>query len=156
MPEGMPEGRKKQLDGTGATRHGLMNIGEASLASGVSARMIRHYESIGLMPKARRTDSNYRVYTAASLHTLQFIRRARALGFSVRQISTLLDLWQDQSRNSSEVRELALRHVAELDAKAHEIQAMSNTLKELARRCVGDERPDCPILEDLAQGRHAD
>ncbi len=133
-----------------ARQHGLLNIGEASVASGVSAKMIRHYEKTGLIPPANRTFSNYRIYNAANVHTLQFIKRARSLGFSIKQISVLLDLWQDTSRNSAEVKDLAMQHVAELEAKITEMQAMSHALKQLATRCSGDDRPECPILEDLA------
>jgi MerR family transcriptional regulator, copper efflux regulator len=134
-----------------ARQQGLLNIGEAATASGVSAKMIRHYEKIGLIPPAGRTFANYRIYSPASVHTLQFIKRARALGFSIKQIAVLLDLWQDTSRNSAEVKKMAMTHVAELEKRILEMQAMSNALKQLARRCAGDNRPDCPILEDLAQ-----
>lgn len=134
-----------------AREHGFFNIGEASDASGVSAKMIRHYEQIGLIPPANRTFTNYRIYTAANVHTLQFIKRARTLGFSMKQIGVLLSLWQDKGRSSAEAKRLALEHVAELETKIRELQAMSNTLKQLAEHCHGDDRPDCPILEDLAQ-----
>ena len=134
-----------------ARQSGLLNIGEASVASGVSAKMIRHYEKTGLIPPANRTFSNYRIYNAANVHTLQFIKRARSLGFSIKQISVLLDLWQDTRRNSAEVKELAMQHVAELEAKIKEMQAMSKTLKQLATRCSGNDRPECPILEDIAR-----
>lgn len=134
-----------------ARQQGLLNIGEAAAASGVSAKMIRHYEKIGLIPPAGRTFANYRIYSPASVHTLQFIKRARTLGFSMKQIAVLLDLWQDTSRNSAEVKKMAMTHVAELEKRILEMQAMSNALKQLARRCAGDDRPDCPILEDLAQ-----
>jgi MerR family transcriptional regulator, copper efflux regulator len=127
-----------------------MNIGEASKASGVSAKMIRYYESIGLIPPAGRTDAGYRVYTDRDVHTLRFIRRARSLGFSVEQMVELLALWRDRSRASADVKQLALSHVEELKAKIAELQEMANTLQHLADHCHGDERPDCPIIEDLA------
>ena len=127
-----------------------MNIGDAAKASGVSAKMIRHYEDIGLIPKARRTDSGYRRYNGVDVHTLRFIRQARTLGFSIKQIQALLSLWRDQRRPSSKVKALALAHIEELDARIHEMQAMKRTLQELASHCHGDERPDCPILEGLA------
>ena len=128
-----------------------MNIGQASAASGVSAKMIRHYEATGLIPPADRSAAGYRHYGTADLHTLHFIRRARDLGFPLAEISQLLALWQDRNRPSAEVKALALRHVAELDAKAAALQAMSATLKRLASHCHGDDRPDCPILEGLAK-----
>ncbi len=127
-----------------------LNIGQASHASGVSAKMIRHYESIGLIPPALRTDSGYRLYRASDIHTLQFIRNARDLGFSIAQIGTLLQLWGDHTRPSSEVKQLALTHVKELDDKIRALQAMKNTLEQLAAHCQGDHRPDCPILAGLA------
>lgn len=127
-----------------------MNIGAAARASGVSAKMIRYYEDIGLLPAARRSANGYRVYGASEVHTLRFIRRARALGFSVAQIADLLRLWQDQHRASAEVKAIAQAHVAELEAKVEALQAMAQTLRHLAASCHGDARPDCPILEDLA------
>jgi MerR family gold-responsive transcriptional activator of gol and ges genes len=129
-----------------------MNIGEAAHASGVSAKMIRHYEDIGLIPKAKRTDSGYRRYNGVDVHTLRFIRQARSLGFSIKQIQALLSLWRDQRRPSSKVKALALAHIEELDGRIREMQAMRRTLQELASHCHGDERPDCPILEGLAAG----
>lgn len=125
------------------------NIGQAAQATGVSAKMIRHYEAIGLIPAPRRTGSNYRVYGENDIHTLQFVKRARGLGFSMKQIETLLDLWR-RKRPSSEVRVLASQHASDLDARIREMQTMRDTLRDLARRCRGDERPDCPILEDLS------
>lgn len=127
-----------------------MNIGTASKASGVSAKMIRYYEEIGLLPAARRSGNGYRVYTTADVHTLGFIRRARTLGFPMAQIERLVRLWQDKSRASAEVKAIAEAHVAELEAKAAELQAMARTLSHLAHCCQGDARPECPILEDLA------
>ncbi|HEV7416453.1 MAG TPA: Cu(I)-responsive transcriptional regulator [Tianweitania sediminis] len=127
-----------------------MNIGQAADASGVSAKMIRYYESIGLIRPPERTESNYRVYGADEVHVLRFIKRARTLGFSMEETSTLLGLWQDKSRASAEVKEIASRHVVELEQKISELQSMAKTLRHLVHCCGGDERPDCPILEDLA------
>ncbi len=127
-----------------------MNIGTAARASGVSAKMIRYYEEIGLLPQADRTASGYRVYGPRALHTLRFIRRSRGLGFSMPQIATLLALWQDKGRSSAEVKAIAIGHVAELDAKIAELASIRDTLKHLAGCCHGDDRPDCPILDDLA------
>ncbi len=131
-----------------------VNIGDASQASGVSAKMIRHYEEIGLIPPAGRTQSGYRVYAEADVHMLRFIRRSRNLGFSVRQIEGLLGLWRDRRRTSSKVKALAMEHIAELDTRIREMTEMRLTLEHLASRCHGDERPDCPILEDLSSGAH--
>jgi Cu(I)-responsive transcriptional regulator len=127
-----------------------MNIGEAARVSGVSAKMIRHYESISLISAASRTESGYRVYDQADVHTLRFIRGARDLGFSLEQIRNLLTLWRDSSRSSAEVKHLALEHVAALEAKAAELQTMSRALRHLADNCHGNERPDCPILDELS------
>lgn len=131
-----------------------MNIGQAAEQSGVSAKMIRYYEQIGLIRAPDRTGSNYRVYGADEVHVLRFIKRARTLGFSVEETSALLALWQDKARASSEVREIASGHVAALETKIAELQSMVGTLKHLVHCCHGDERPDCPILEDLAGERH--
>jgi MerR family copper efflux transcriptional regulator len=127
-----------------------MNIGQASKRSAVSQRMIRHYETIGLIPKAARRDSGYRDYDDKDVHTLSFIRRARDLGFPISEIAQLLALWQDRSRASADVKALALARATELKRKEQEIQAMRRSLEQLARNCHGDGRPDCPILEDLA------
>ncbi|WP_230532209.1 Cu(I)-responsive transcriptional regulator [Microvirga roseola] len=127
-----------------------MNIGQAAAASGVSAKMIRYYESIGLIPKTVRTESGYRVYSDSDVHTLRFIRRARDLGFSVEQIADLVSLWRDRERASKEVKRIALEHVGVLERKIEELQQMAGTLKHLARTCHGDGRPDCPIIEELA------
>ncbi|ALK99501.1 MerR family transcriptional regulator [Massilia sp. WF1] len=127
-----------------------MNIGEAAQASGVSAKMIRHYESIGLLPAAQRTAAGYRVYGEQDVRLLQFIHRGRALGFPLEKIAGLLALWQDQDRASADVRRLAEQHIAELDRKIGELQAMKRTLESLASSCHGDQRSDCPILDDLA------
>lgn len=130
-----------------------MNIGEASNATGVSAKMIRYYESIGLIRAPLRTGSNYRVYGEDEVHVLRFVRRARTLGFSVEETATLLGLWQDKSRASAEVKDIATGHITALETKIAELQGMVKTLKHLAHCCGGDNRPDCPILDDLA-GTH--
>lgn len=127
-----------------------MNIGQAAQASGVSAKMIRHYESLGLIAAPARTDAGYRVYGDRDVHLLRFIRHARDLGFSLAQTAELLGLWQDRARPSRQVRALAQAHLAELDAKLAELQAMRATLAALVSCCHGDERPDCPILDTLA------
>jgi Cu(I)-responsive transcriptional regulator len=131
-----------------------LNIGEVALASGVSAKMIRHYEAIGLIPRAKRTFSNYRRYSQNDVHTLRFIRQARNLGFSIERIEALLALWQGR-RPSRKVKELALAHVRELDERIGELQDMKHTLETLARHCHGDERPECPILEGLEKSARA-
>jgi Cu(I)-responsive transcriptional regulator len=127
-----------------------MNIGQASKQTGVSQRMIRHYETIGLIPKAARRDSGYRDYDEKDVHTLRFIRRARDLGFPIEEIGQLLALWQDRSRASADVKALALARAAELKRKAEELDEMRKSLEQLARTCHGDDRPDCPILGGLA------
>lgn len=126
-----------------------MNIGDAAKASGVSAKMIRYYEETGLVPPATRTDSGYRVYSGQDVHMLRFIRRARDLGFSVEGIGELLGLWRDRSRQSADVKRLALAHVADLRRKITELEDMAGTLETLAHCCHGDDRPDCPILTNL-------
>jgi Cu(I)-responsive transcriptional regulator len=128
-----------------------MNIGQAATASGVSAKMIRHYESVGLFPQALRTESGYRQYTAKEVSTLRFIRQSRDLGFSIEQIRELLGLWQDRKRPSRQVRTLAQAHLADLENKLEELQAMKATLQHLIHCCKGDERPDCPIIDTLAK-----
>jgi MerR family copper efflux transcriptional regulator len=136
-----------------------MNIGDAANASGVSAKLIRYYESIDLIPEAGRTESGYRVYTDAEVQTLRFVKRARSLGFSIKQIGQLLALWHDRSRTSAQVRSVALAHIEELETKILELRAMANTLRKLAASCRNDKRPDCPILDDLAEAkltRHLD
>ena len=127
-----------------------MNIGDAAKASGVSAKMIRHYESVGLFPGALRTDAGYRQYTDIEIGTLRFIRHARDLGFSLDQIRELLGLWQDRRRPSRQVKALAQAHLQELDQKLQELHAMKATLELLVQCCHGDDRPECPILEILA------
>jgi Cu(I)-responsive transcriptional regulator len=129
-----------------------MNIGEAAGASGVSAKMIRYYEQIGLIRPANRTDSNYRSFNDRDVNDLRFIKRARSLGFSVDEITNLLSLWRDRVRPSREVKAIADGHIADLEARIAEMQAMTDTLKSLSQGCVGDERPECPILLDLAGG----
>ena len=128
-----------------------MNIGAAAKASGVSAKMIRYYEEQGLMVDVKRTDAGYRIYSEQDVQVLCFIKRARDLGFAVEWIKSLLALWQDQNRRSSDVRELAKRHVDELQQKIGQLQQMVGTLQTLIDCCAGDARPDCPILADLEQ-----
>ena len=132
-----------------------MNIGQAARASGVSAKMIRYYEQIGLVRPAERTDSNYRSFDARNVNELRFIKRARSLGFSVEEITNLLSLWRDRGRPSREVKAIADAHVADLEARIVEMQAMADTLRHLSHCCAGDDRPDCPILADLAGGEPA-
>jgi Cu(I)-responsive transcriptional regulator len=127
-----------------------MNIGEAATRSGVSAKMIRYYESIGLITAPARTAAQYRVYAADDVHTLRFVRRSRDLGFSLEETRELLALWRDKSRASADVKNLAMAHVRELEEKAAELKAMADTLRHLATHCHGDHRPDCPILADFA------
>jgi MerR family copper efflux transcriptional regulator len=127
-----------------------MNIGQAAKATGVSAKMIRHYESLGLFPEAARTDAGYRQYGATDLHTLRFIRQSRDLGFSLEQIRQLLGLWQNRRRPSRQVKALAQVHIEELEQKAQELLAMKSTLEHLVRCCRGDDRPECPIIDSLA------
>jgi Cu(I)-responsive transcriptional regulator len=133
-----------------ARRAGFFNIGEAAKLSGVSAKMIRHYEAQGLLASIRRTGAGYRLYGHDDVHSLQFVRRARGLGFSMKEIARLLGLWQNRRRSSGDVRRIAQRHLADLDHKIAEMQGMRRTLQQLIDRCHGDQRPDCPILDDLA------
>jgi len=134
---------------------GDYNIGDAAIRSGVSAKMIRHYEAVGLIPKARRTAAGYRNYTESDVHILRFIARSRDLGFSMRQIAELLGLWQNRRRRSDEVKRLALAHIAEIETRIAEVQAMKATLEHLVHCCHGDERPRCPILDNLARAEDA-
>jgi MerR family copper efflux transcriptional regulator len=127
-----------------------MQIGEAARLTGVSAKMIRHYESIGLIPSAGRRESNYRDYGHHDVHRLGFIRRARDLGFSIEEIRDLLRLWGDQQRSSADVKALTLGHITELDRKITLLTEMRDTLTHLAHACDGDHRPDCPIIQSLA------
>jgi len=134
-----------------------MNIGQASKESGVTAKMIRYYEDIGLIEKAVRTPSGYRSYRPCDVHTLRFIKRARDFGFSIEKISELLALWRDRDRASADVKKLAQEHVERLDSKVAELQAMADALRQLAEHCSGDHRPDCPIIKSLAdEERHPD
>lgn len=130
-----------------------MNIGEAAKQSGVSVKMIRHYESIGLLRKAARTAARYRVYGTNDVHTLRFIRRARDLGFSMADIKALLALWQDRSRSSAAVKRVAGKHVEALKTKVEQLNSMVQTLEHLSTHCRGDQRPECPILDDLSKER---
>jgi MerR family copper efflux transcriptional regulator len=132
-----------------------MNIGEAAQSTGISAKMIRHYESVGLVAAPNRTDAGYRQYTAADVHTLRFIRHARDLGFSIAEISELVSLWHDRSRPSRQVKALASAHIQALDDKARELLAMKATLEHLVDCCRGDDRPECPILASLAKDEPA-
>ena len=143
-------GKSEMLERADALERGLMDIGRAARASGVSVKMIRHYEAIGLLPKVARTFANYRVYREADVHTLRFIRRARTLGFSMNDIQELLGLWQNKSRSSASVKKIAGKHVDELNRKIAELKAMVDTLQHLTKHCHGDHRPDCPILDDLS------
>jgi MerR family copper efflux transcriptional regulator len=129
-----------------------MNIGQAAKHSGLSAKMIRYYESIGLLQPAGRTDSGYRLYGPQDLHVLAFIKRSRDLGFSLEEVGKLLALWQDRERASADVKALALDHVEELNRKIAELTALRDTLSELVQHCQGNDRPDCPILRDLESG----
>jgi MerR family copper efflux transcriptional regulator len=139
----------------------MMNIGEAAGASGVSAKMIRHYEEVGLLPAARRTDAGYRQYDFAEVHTLRFIRHSRDLGFSIAEITALVGLWHNRRRPSRQVKALAQAHIQELEQKAQHLLAMKSALEHLVHCCHGDDRPECPILEGLAgdpvsqRARHA-
>lgn len=138
------------LDTLDAVDTGPLNIGQAAARSGVSAKMIRHYESLGLLPTVHRTDAGYRQYGGKEVHTLRFIRRARALGFSMAEITELLKLWQNKRRASADVKRIALAHVADLERRIAEMEAMKQTLGHLAHCCQGNSRPDCPILSELA------
>jgi MerR family copper efflux transcriptional regulator len=127
-----------------------MNIGQAAAASGVTAKMIRYYESIGLIGEARRTDAGYRQYADREVQTLRFIRRSRDLGFSIERIRTLLALWQEKTRRSADVKRLAAQYIAELDEDIRKLQSIRDQLAHLAQCCHGDNLPDCPILDSLA------
>jgi Cu(I)-responsive transcriptional regulator len=138
------------LEYADAIGRGLLDIGRASKASGVSVKMIRHYEAIGLLRKVARTYANYRVYSDKDVHTLRFVKRARALGFSMDDIRELLALWANKSRPSASVKKIAGGHMQDLKRRILEMQSMVATLEHLTHNCHGDQRPDCPILEDLA------
>ena len=129
----------------------METIGKAAKESGVSVKMIRHYESLGLLKGVSRTESNYRIYGDSDVHTLRFIKRARSLGFSIEDIRALLSLWQDKRRSSAAVKRIAGAHMAALEKRIAEMQSMLTTLGHLTRHCHGDQRPDCPILDDLAR-----
>jgi len=131
-----------------------MNIGQASEASGVTAKMIRYYESIGLIAEAGRTNAGYRQYTDNEVRTLRFIKRSRELGFSLERIKTLLGLWEDRSRKSADVKKLTRQYIAELDQDIAKLQSIRNELKHLADSCHGNTRPECPILDELADVHH--
>jgi MerR family copper efflux transcriptional regulator len=130
-----------------------MNIGQAAKHSGLSAKMIRYYESIGLLKPAHRSDSGYRLYSDDDLHTLAFIKRSRDLGFSLEEVGKLLTLWQDRQRASGDVKALAREHIEQLNQKIRELTGLRDTLQELVESCQGDHRPDCPILKDLESGK---
>lgn len=142
--------KPSNLELADAHAQGLHSIGEAARLTGLSAKMIRHYETLGLVQPTDRTYANYRVYQSRDLHLLKFIRSARDLGFSMKQIATLVSLWQDESRSSAEVKKIAQAHIEEIDDRLRALQQMRSTLSELADQCHGDHRPDCPILERLA------
>jgi MerR family copper efflux transcriptional regulator len=144
-------GSMEMLERADALGRGLVDIGRASKASGVSVKMIRHYEAIGLLPKIARTSANYRLYRDSDIHTLRFVRRARALGFSIADIQELVGLWQNRSRSSASVKKIAGKHVEQLKRKIAELKGMVDTLEHLAAHCHGDHRPDCPILDDLSR-----
>ena len=133
------------------TTSGPYNIGQAARRSNVSAKMVRHYESLGLLPKVGRTDAGYRQYTDKEVHTLRFIKRSRDLGFSMAEIAELLKLWQNKRRSSESVRKIASDHIAQLDQRIAELQSMQRTLAHLVHCCHGDQRPDCPILDSLGE-----
>ncbi len=139
------------LEHADAIQKGLLDIGQASKASGVSVKMIRHYEAIGLLKDVARTYANYRVYSGNDIHTLRFIKRARTLGFAIEDIRALLSLWQNKSRPSAAVKKIAGGHLEVLKHRIAEMQSMVASLEHLTHHCHGDQRPDCPILEDLAR-----
>ena len=149
-----PAATQAQPAGAGAplpsATQGPVNIGDAARASGVSAKMVRHYESLGLLGAVARTDSGYRLYSPADVHTLRFIKRCRDLGFSMAEIAELVGLWQNRRRASSSVKRIAQKHVDELAQRIEAMQSMQRTLATLLACCHGDDRPDCPILDDLA------
>lgn len=136
----------------GIAAHWPVNIGQAAQHSGVSPKMVRHYESLGLLARVGRSDSGYRLYSQADVHTLRFIKRARELGFSMPEIAELASLWQNRRRASASVKRIAQKHAADLAQRIEAMQAMQRTLAHLIHCCHGDDRPDCPILDDLAGG----
>lgn len=145
--------REQPLEHADALGQGLLDIGRASKASSVTVKMIRHYEAIGLLKDVARTDANYRVYPDKDVHTLRFIKRARTLGFSIDDIRELLALWENKRRPSASVKKIAGGHVRDLKRRIQEMEYMVATLEHLTRNCHGDNRPECPILEDLARSR---
>jgi Cu(I)-responsive transcriptional regulator len=146
-------GKMELLEHADAVGRGLMDIGRAAKESGVSVKMIRHYEAIGLLPAPARTLANYRVYGPNDVHVLRFIKRARTLGFSMEDIKELVGLWKNKARSSAAVKKIAGKHLGDLKRKIAELQSMAATLEHLTKHCHGDHRPECPILEDLS--RHA-
>lgn len=128
-----------------------MTIGEVAWATGISAKMIRYYESISLMPAVLRSESGYRIYSPSDVHTLRFIKRARTLGFSINQIEEFLTLWRDRRRTSGHVKAVARAHIDELKVRISEMQGMVDTLEHLVEHCRGDHRPECPIIDDIAR-----
>lgn len=128
-----------------------MNIGEVAAETGITSKSIRYYESIGLIPEAQRTDGGYRQYSDKDVQTLHFVRRARNLGFTVGEVEELLSLYRDRNRASADVRDIAIKHITDLDKKVAELEGMRATLTHLVEKCHGDDRPDCPILDDLAR-----
>jgi Cu(I)-responsive transcriptional regulator len=139
------------LEQAEARQAGFLTISEAARQSGVTAKMIRHYEALGLLKPARRTLAGYRIYDDADLHVLRFIRRARDLGFTIEDIELLLGLWQNRRRASADVRRIAQQHISRLDEKIRQLEGMRRSLEHLLHHCHGDSRPECPILDDLAQ-----
>jgi Cu(I)-responsive transcriptional regulator len=144
-------GKMEMLEHADAVGRGLMDIGRAAKESGVSVKMVRHYEAIGLLPPPARTMANYRVYGPNDVHMLRFIKRARTLGFSMEDIKELVGLWKNKSCSSSAVKKIAGRHLDELRRKIAELESMAATLEHLTKHCHGDHRPECPILEDLSR-----
>jgi Cu(I)-responsive transcriptional regulator len=138
------------MSGATPTSQWPVNIGEAAARAGVSAKMLRHYETLGLLPQVHRTDSGYRQYTEADVHILRFIKRSRDLGFSMAEIAELVSLWQNRRRTSASVRRIAQKHAQDLAERIKAMQSMQRTLNHLIHCCQGDERPDCPILDDLS------
>lgn len=146
----MPRNTISKPELSEARQQGFYNISEAAKLSGISAKMIRHYEKIGLIPDSNRTLANYRIFKESDIHSLIFIKRARSLGFSMKRIATLLDLYNDKNRSSADVKKLANQHIRELEESMQKLQQMTDALRELADSCHGDERPDCPILEGMS------
>ena len=143
--------RAETLEHAAAAERGLMDIGRASKARGVSVKMIRHYEAIGVLPAVSRTFANYRIYGHNEIHMLRFIKRARTLGFSMEDIKELVGLWRNRSRSSAAVKRIAGKHTEELKRRIVELKGMVDVLEHLARNCHGDHRPECPIIEDFAR-----